>query len=132
MSGSASAYRVPEDSGSVTRLLVQWSQGDQSALGQLIPIIYGDLVRLAKARLKREYGDSTLDPTALVHESYLRLIDQTRLPLQNRAHFYAVAANVMRRVLIDHARKRKAQKRSAGGRPAGPICSTATCSTAAR
>jgi RNA polymerase sigma-70 factor, ECF subfamily len=72
------------------------------------------LLRLAKARLNREFGECTLQPTALVHESYLRLADQTRLDCENRAHFYAVAANVMRRVLIDHAKKRKAQKRGGG------------------
>jgi RNA polymerase sigma factor (TIGR02999 family) len=97
-------------------LLIDWSQGDPSALERLTPIIYEDLVRLARARLKREYRECTLQPTALVHESYLRLADQTKLQCENRAHFYAVAANVMRRVLIDHARKRKADKRGGGVR----------------
>jgi RNA polymerase sigma factor (TIGR02999 family) len=107
---------VPRDQGDVTRLLCHWSKGDDSALEQLTPIIYNDLLRLAKARLKREFGECTLEPAALVHESYLRLTQQTKLECENRAHFYAVAANIMRRVLIDHARKRKAQKRDAGVR----------------
>jgi RNA polymerase sigma factor (TIGR02999 family) len=100
----------------VTSLLVRWSQGDQSALEQLTPIIYDDLIRLARARLRREYGEHTLEPTGLVHEAYLRLADQTKLHAENRAHFYAIAANTMRRVLIEHARKRMAQKRGGGVR----------------
>jgi len=107
---------LPKDPGDVTNLLRDWRAGDNSALERLTPIIYDDLLRLAKARLNREYGDCTLQPTALVHESYLRLADQTRLNCENRAHFYAVAANLMRRVLIDHAKKRKAQKRGGGVR----------------
>jgi RNA polymerase sigma factor (TIGR02999 family) len=100
--------------GDVTSLLQDWRQGDQSALDRLTPIIYDDLLRLAKARLKAEIHQCTIQPTALVHESYLRLADQTRLECESRAHFYAIAANVMRRVLIDYARKRNAQKRGAG------------------
>ena len=90
------------------------AQRDQSALERLTPIIYDDLLRLARARMKAESRECTLQPTALVYESYLRLADQTRLECESRAHFYAVAANVMRRVLIDYARKRNAQKRDAG------------------
>ena len=103
-----------KDPGDVTNLLLGWSEGDASALERLTPIIYDDLLRLARSRLKREYGNCTLQPTALVHESYLRLADQTKLQCENRAHFYALAANIMRRVLIDHARKRRADKRGAG------------------
>src|SRR5271155_2790319 len=103
-----------EDSGEVTNLLVRWSQGDHSALEQLTPIIYGDLLRVARVRLRREPGECTLDPTALVHEAYLRLADQKHLRAENRMHFYAIAANTMRRVLIEHARKRTAQKRDGG------------------
>jgi RNA polymerase sigma factor (TIGR02999 family) len=110
----APVKEVPKDPGDVTRLLVDWSKGNSSALEQLTPIVYDELLRLAKARLSREYGDCTLQPTALVHESYMRLADQARLDCQNRAHFYAVAANCMRRVLIDHAKKRKALKRGGG------------------
>ena len=100
----------------VTSLLVRWGQGDHSALEQLTPIIYDDLLRLARVRLRHEYGEYTLEPTALVHEAYLRLADQTKLQVENRAHFYAIAANTMRRVLIEHARKRMAQKRGGGVR----------------
>ncbi len=89
---------------------------DRSALERLTPIIYDELLRLARARLSRENRGCTLQPTALVHEAYLRLADQTRLQWQNRAHFYAVAAKTMRRVLIDHARKRRAEKRGGGMR----------------
>ena len=114
MSDSAPVNAAPQDADNVTSLLMDWSQGDASALERLTPIIYEDLLRLARARLKREYRECTLQPTALVHESYLRLADQTKLQCENRTHFYAVAANVMRRVLIDHARKRKADKRGGG------------------
>jgi RNA polymerase sigma factor (TIGR02999 family) len=116
MSEPVPVKEVLQDPGSVTNLLLDWRNGDQSALDRLTPIIYEDLLRLARARLKGEYRQCTLQPTALVHESYLRLADQTRLECESRTHFYAVAANVMRRVLIDYARKRKAQKRGAGVR----------------
>ena len=104
----------PGPSGDVTYLLIYWGNGDSRVLEQLAPIIYNDLLRIAKARLNREFRQCTLEPTALVHESYLRLADQTKLKCENRAHFYAVAANCMRRVLIDHAKKRNAQKRGGG------------------
>jgi RNA polymerase sigma factor (TIGR02999 family) len=116
MSNPAPVNDLPKDPGNVTNLLLQWSDGDHSALERLTPVIYDDLLRLAKARLNREYREGTLEPAALVHESYLRLMDQTKLHCVSRAHFLAVAANIMRRVLIDHARKRKAQKRGAGVR----------------
>lgn len=113
------SYPVPVDEkpqgpGDVTRLLLLWGQGDSSALDELTPIIYQDLVRLARGRLRSENRECTLQPTALVHESYLRLADQNKLQCENRAHFYAIAANVMRRVLVDNARKRRAHKRDAG------------------
>jgi len=111
MSESALVKEAARDVGDVTNLLLQWSNGDRSALERLTPIIYEHLLWLARARLTREYPDCTLQPTALVHESYLRLADQTKLQCENRAHFYAIAANV---VLIDHARKRKADKRGGG------------------
>jgi RNA polymerase sigma factor (TIGR02999 family) len=100
--------------GDVTVLLARWNQGDKSVLEQLTPLIYSDLLRVARARLRREYGECTLEPTALVHEAYLRLADQKKLHAENRVHFYAIAANTMRRVLIEHARKRAAQKRGGG------------------
>jgi RNA polymerase sigma factor (TIGR02999 family) len=114
MSDSAPVKENLHHPGDVTSLLQDWRDGDQSALDRLTPIIYDDLLRLARARLKAEMRQCTIQPTALVHESYLRLADQTRLECESRAHFYAIAANVMRRVLIDYARKRNAQKRGAG------------------
>ena len=116
MSGPAPVREAPRHSGNVTNLLLDWRKGDVSVLNRLTPIIYDDLLKLAKARLRAEFHECTLQPTALVHESWLRLADQTRLEVESRAHFYAIAANVMRRVLIDYARKRKAQKRGEGVR----------------
>ena len=116
MHDPASVNSLPTYQGNVTNLLLEWRNGDSSALERLTPIIYHELLRLARARLSRENRDCTLQPTALVHECYLRLADQTRLQWQNRAHFYAVAANTMRRVLIDQARKRKSLKRGQGVR----------------
>ena len=115
-SAPAPITKVPQDPGNVTKLLIDWRAGDRAALERLTPIIYDDLMRLARARLRAESRDCTLQPTALVHESYLRLAGETQLAVESRAHFYAVAANVMRRVLIDYARKRKARKRGAGVR----------------
>ena len=114
MSYPTPVREMAKTKGDVTRLLLSWSNGDPSALADLTPIIYEDMLKLARARLKREYHQFTLQPTALVHESYLRLADEAKLQCENRAHFYAIAANVMRRVLVDHARKRKAHKRGAG------------------
>lgn len=116
MSNGGSPNATREGPNSITSLLVRWSHGDRSALEQLTPIIYDDLLRLARVRLRGEYGQHTLEPTGLVHEAYLRLADQTKLHAENRAHFYAIAANTMRRVLIEHARKRMAQKRGCGVR----------------
>jgi RNA polymerase sigma factor (TIGR02999 family) len=116
MSNNMPAEARPEDPGDVTNLLVRWSQGDHSALEQLTPIIYGDLLRVARVRLRREPGECTLEPTALVHEAYIRLADQKQLRAENRIHFYAIAANTMRRILIEHARRRRAQKRGGGVR----------------
>jgi RNA polymerase sigma-70 factor (ECF subfamily) len=116
VSDPAPVNQSPTNTANVTNLLLEWGNGDPSALERLAPIIYQELLRLARTRLSRENRACTLQPTALVHECYLRLADQTRLQWQNRAHFYAVAANTMRRVLIDHARKRKAQKRGQGVR----------------
>jgi RNA polymerase sigma factor (TIGR02999 family) len=116
MHDPASVNSLPTYQGNVTNLLLEWGNGDSSALERLTPIIYHELLRLARARLSRENRDCTLQPTALVHECYLRLADQTRLQWQNLAHFYAVAANTMRRVLIDQARKRKSLKRGQGVR----------------
>jgi RNA polymerase sigma factor (TIGR02999 family) len=98
----------------ITQLLLEWSHGDKAALEQLTPLVYDELLRLAKIRLSCENRHFTLQPTALVHEAYLKLMDHTRLSCQNRTHFYAIAARLMRQILIDNARKRKADKRGGG------------------
>lgn len=98
----------------VTELLVSWSNGDRDALGRLMPLVYGELRRLAARYLSRERPGHTLQCTALVHEAYMRLIDQSRVQWQNRAHFFGVAAQLIRRILVDHARNRNAVKRGAG------------------
>ncbi len=97
-----------------TGLLVGVSSGDREAENRLTPLVYANLRALAAKMMRRERADHTLQPTALVHEAYLKLIDQTRVTWKNRAHFFAVAAQAMRRILIDHARKRAEVKR--GGR----------------
>ena len=97
----------------VTALLGEWSGGDREALERLIPVVYGELRRLAASYLKVERPGHTLQPTALVHEAYLRLSKQRGVEWQNRSHFFAVAARMMRRILVDHARKRRASKRDA-------------------
>jgi RNA polymerase sigma factor (TIGR02999 family) len=100
--------------GDVTSLLLDWSRGHADALEKLMPVVYEELRRLAKAHLGRERREHTLQPTDLVHEAYLKLVDQRHVDWKNRAHFFAVAARVMRRVLVDHARARLAQKRGGG------------------
>ena len=95
----------------VTQLLHQWSNGDEQALTSLLPIIYEELRKVAHQYLHREHAEQTLETTALVHEAYLRLVDQRSVSWQNRAHFFAIAAQAMRRILIDNARKRSAAKR---------------------
>lgn len=95
----------------VTELLVDWSKGDQKALDKLMPLVYSELRRLAGNYLRRERQNHTLQPTALVNEAYLKLIDQRRAKWQNRAQFYGVAAQLMRRILVDHARAHQADKR---------------------
>jgi RNA polymerase sigma factor (TIGR02999 family) len=95
----------------VTQLLVDWTKGDQKALDKLMPLVYSELRRLAGNYLRRERQNHTLQPTALVNEAYLKLIDQKHARWQNRAQFYGVAAQLMRRILVDHARQRGAEKR---------------------
>ena len=97
--------------GNVTQLLEQWNGGDESALGELMPVVYSELRRLAGAYLRRERSGHTLQPTALINEAYLKLVDQQRARWQNRAQFFGVAAQLMRRILVDHARARQAAKR---------------------
>jgi RNA polymerase sigma-70 factor (ECF subfamily) len=95
----------------VTRLLVDWGNGDQAALDELIPLVYDELRRLAGRYMRRESQGHTLQTSALVNEAYLRLIDQKSVQWQNRAHFFGVAAQLMRRILVDHARSRSRAKR---------------------
>jgi RNA polymerase sigma factor (TIGR02999 family) len=98
----------------VTQILNDWSGGDAKAQERLMPFVYDELRRLARSFLFQERGDHTLQPTALVHEAYVRLVDQTRVNWQNRSHFYGVASRMMRRVLVDHARAHAAEKRGGG------------------
>jgi len=95
----------------VTELLVAWGQGDKAALDELMPVVYDELRRLAQSYLSRERPGHTLQTTALVHEAYLRLVDQRSVDWQNRAQFFGIAAQMMRRILINHAKERSAQKR---------------------
>lgn len=104
----------PPSSERVSKLLVNWGQGDQGAREALIPLVYDELRRLARRYLRRERPDHTLQSAALVNEAYLRLIRQDRPQWQNRAHFFGVAAQLMRHILVDHARNRAAAKRGAG------------------
>jgi RNA polymerase sigma-70 factor, ECF subfamily len=97
----------------LTELLTAWSGGDQGALERLMPLVYADLHRVAHRYMREERKDHSLQTTALVHEAYLRLVDVRRVRWQNRTHFFAVAAQAMRRILVDAARERNAQKRGA-------------------
>lgn len=95
----------------ITGLLIELSGGNQTAVNELLPVVYQELKKLASGYLRRERSNHTLQPTALVHEAYLKLIDQTRVTWQNRAHFFGVAAQLMRRILLDHAKLHNAEKR---------------------
>ena len=95
----------------VTALLCAWSEGDAAALDRLMPLVYAELRRMARRHMARERGGHTIQTTALVHEVYLRLVDQERVRWQDRTHFFAIAAQLMRRILVDHARKRLNSKR---------------------
>ena len=99
----------------ITQLLVDWGNGDQAALEKLMPLVYSELRRLASNYLRRERGEHTLQPTALVNEAYLKLIDQRNAKWQNRAHFFGISAQLMRRILVDHARQHQAVKRGGSG-----------------
>jgi RNA polymerase sigma-70 factor (ECF subfamily) len=103
-----------ENSHDVTQLLLKWSQGDRSAMEELLPMVYRELQKIAHRYLNKERGEHTLQTTALVHEAYIKLIDQTRVQWQNRAHFFGIAAQAMRRILVDNARQRLAGKRGKG------------------
>lgn len=95
----------------VTQMLANWRNGDSAALNELLPVIYDELRQLAAGYLRRESAGHTLQATALVNEAYLRLVDQTQVNWQNRAHFFGAAANLMRQILIQHARAKHAEKR---------------------
>ena len=122
---------MADPGGEVTRLLAELRLGRSDALGQLMPVVYRELRRMASHQMRRERADHTLQPTALVHETFLRLVEQNPDNLQNRAQFFAVAAQLMRRLLVDHARRRLAGKRAIpvtvneriyhGGQNANPI-----------
>jgi RNA polymerase sigma factor (TIGR02999 family) len=106
------------DLGEITQRLQSWNCGEKQALNELIPVVYRELRKLAAAYLRRERPDHTLQTTALVHEAYLRLADQTPVACQGRTHFFAIAAHLMRQILVDHARERKAAKRGGGNKVA--------------
>jgi len=103
-------------SGEVTRLLREWSNGQEQALDRLVPQIHRELRKLAASYMRKERPDHTLQPTALVNEAFLKLIDQRAVKWQNRAHFFGIAAQAMRRILVDHARAHAAGKRGDGVR----------------
>jgi len=126
---SGQLFFVEASSGyTVTQLLTRWGDGDAAARETLVPLLYPELRRLARKCLSSQRSDHTLQPTALVHEAYLRLADQEKMRLENRAHFLAVITRIMRQILVDHARRRNAAKRDGGVKlvldeamPAGPI-----------
>src|SRR6267143_2728599 len=100
------------DSGDLTALLVRWGDGDGQALEKLTPIVYQELRSLARFYMSQERGDHTLQPTALVHELFIRLFDERKMNCRSRGHFFGVASKLMRRLLVDHARRKQAAKRS--------------------
>ena len=100
-----------EHHGEITQLLERWRKGDELAFDELLPLVYGELRQLAGSYLRRERVEHTLQPTALVHEAYLRLGNTAKLDVRDRSHFFAVAARAMRRILVDHARSQRADKR---------------------
>jgi RNA polymerase sigma factor (TIGR02999 family) len=116
------------DHSDITQLLIAWSDGRREALDDLMPIVYADLRRVAAGYMRRESPGHALQPTALVHEAFVRLVDQRQVKWRNRAHFFGVAAGMMRRILVDNARRRRAEKRGgdwqrvtlAGDEPAAP------------
>ena len=122
----AAAFRGPDainnPPGDVTRLLSAWSAGDKGALQQLMPLVYDELHRIAHAHWNKQFEGHTLQPTALIHEAFLKLVDQ-RKPFESRAHFFAVASMAMRQVLVNHAEASRAQKRG-GGRSHLPLSET--------
>jgi len=108
--------QMPAPSNDITQMLLDWRKGDKSAFDQLVPIVYHELRKIAHAYLQGERPEHTLRPTALIHEAYLRLVDQNLPQWQNRSHFYGVAAQMMRQILVEHARAHVAAKRGGGGK----------------
>lgn len=104
---------LPEP-GDITQLLVRWHDGERAALDEITPIVYGELRRLASAYMRRERQEHTLQPTALIHEAYVRLVGQDLPAFNSRTHFFGIAAQIMRQVLVDFARAHKAEKRGSG------------------
>ena len=102
---------MPQSSQNVTQLLIGWGKGDKEALDALLPLVYEELRKQAAGYLRRERVGHTLQTTALIHEAYLKLVDQKNVHWQNRAHFFGIAAQLMRRILVDHARTKKRAKR---------------------
>jgi RNA polymerase sigma factor (TIGR02999 family) len=98
----------------ITQLLAEWSNGNQTALDKLYPLVYGELHKMANRYMKRERKDHTLQTTALINEAYVRMVDQKNVHWENRAHFFAISAQIMRRILIDHARRHHYAKRGGG------------------
>jgi RNA polymerase sigma-70 factor (ECF subfamily) len=114
--------RPRDTSADITRLLREWQAGDRAALDALIPIVYDELHVIASRHMAREWRAGTLETTALVNEAYLKLVDQRKVDWQSRAHFFAIAAQVMRRILVDHARRKLRGKR--GGGAVMPVVTT--------
>ncbi len=106
--------RPPPTSDEITTLLIEWANGEPAALEKLMPLVYAELRAIARARLRRELPGQSLQTTDLVHEAYLKLINQNRVQWQNRGHFYAIASQAMRRILVDRARTKKRDKRGGG------------------
>jgi RNA polymerase sigma factor (TIGR02999 family) len=106
---------VPSSCETITDLLIQWREGDRAALDRLVSLVYKELRRMAGYYMRRRRPGDTLQTSALINEAYLRLVDHKNMRWQNRAHFFAVAAQAMRRILVDHARARNAAKREGGG-----------------
>jgi len=106
---------TPPDDPDITQLLLSWSGGDRSAFDKIATVVYGELKRLAHDRLRGERPDHTLNTTGLVHEAYVRLVDVERMEWSDRSHFLSVASRMMRRILVDHARRRNARKRGGHG-----------------
>ena len=113
--GCLPTSKAVPDTGRITRLLNSYTDGDKTALDEVLPLVYDELRRMAASYLSRERQGHTLQPTALVHEAYMRLISQRSANWRNRAQFYGLAANMMRRILVNHAVAKKAEKRGSGG-----------------